>query len=389
MSKPLDGVRVIELCTMITGPLTGMLLADMGADVIKVEPPKVGDPFRKHGGSNYSAYFCTYNRNKRSVVLDLKSEPGLAAFLTLIRSADVLIENFRPGVMARLGVDYPRLHAINSKLIHCSITGFGESGPYADRPAYDAVAQAQSGCMSLFVDDQQPVLTGPTLSDNLAGIYGCYGIFGALFERMRSGVGRRVEVNMIESTMAFFASAFSIYKMEGVIQRPDSRVRSSQSYILATSDRVSIAVHLSSSQKFWQGLLDALEATELAADVRYASYDKRIAAFQELGEALRKAAARQTSQILLRRLADGGVPFARVSSIADVFDDEQVKHLGSFFEVMHPAGGAVHGVRPPVLYDGRRDDPIAPPPLLGEHTREVLTEAGCDPTQIDRILAAA
>ena len=374
---------------MITGPLTGMLLADLGADVIKVEPPKVGDPFRKHGGNSYSAYFCTYNRNKRSAVLDLKSESGHLAFLALIRSADILIENFRPGVMERLGLSFDQLHHINSKLIYCSITGFGEDGPYANRPAYDAVAQAQSGCMSLFVDDRRPELFGPTLSDNLAGLYGCYGIFGALFERQRSGIGRRVEVNMIESTMAFFSSAFSIYKMEGVVQKSDSRVRSSQSYILKTADSISIAVHLSSSQKFWLALLEALKASDLASDKRFLTYDHRIEGYQEVGNALRRAAAALTGQDLLARLESSGVPFARVNSIPDVFEDEQIKFLDPFFEINHPIGGKVHGVRSPVLYDGRRNEEIVPPPLLGEHTREVLVEAGCSQAQIDEILSVA
>jgi crotonobetainyl-CoA:carnitine CoA-transferase CaiB-like acyl-CoA transferase len=389
MSKPLAGIRVVELCTMITGPLTGMLLADLGADVVKVEPPKTGDPFRKHGGNSYSAYFCTYNRNKRSVVLDLKSPSGLSAFQALIRSADVLVENFRPGVMERLGLSFEQLHAVNPRLIHCSITGFGKDGPYAGRPAYDAVAQAQSGCMSLFVDEQRPEPFGPTLSDNLAGLYGCYGIFGALFDRQRTGTGRCVEVNMIEATMAFFSSAFSIYKMEGLVQKPDSRVRSSQSYVLKTSDSISIAVHLSSSQKFWLALLEALRSSDLASDKRFSSYDSRIERYQEVGEELRRASANMTSHELLNRLESTGVPFARVNSIPDVYEDAQIQFLDSFFEIDHPVAGKVHGVRSPVLYDGQRSGEILPPPLLGEHTREVLTEAGCDQAQIDEILAVA
>jgi crotonobetainyl-CoA:carnitine CoA-transferase CaiB-like acyl-CoA transferase len=389
MSRPLAGIRVVELCTMITGPLTGMLLADLGADVIKVEPPKTGDPFRKHGGNFYSAYFCTYDRNKRSIVLDLKSPCSLSCFQALIRSADILVENFRPGVMERLGLSSGQLHAVNPRLIHCSITGFGRDGPYAGRPAYDAVAQAQSGCMSLFVDERRPEPFGPTLSDNLAGFYGCYGIFGALFERQRTGRGRRVDVNMIESTMAFFSSAFSIYKMEGLVQKPDSRVRSSQSYLLKTADSVSIAVHLSSSQKFWLALLDALRSSDLENDSRFSSYDSRIERYHELGDELRHAASALSSDELLARLELSGVPFARVNSIPDVFEDAQVRFLDSFYEIDHPVAGKVHGVMCPVLYDGKRDKEILPPPLLGEHTREVLAEIGCDQVQIDEILASA
>lgn len=370
---------------MITGPLASMLLADLGADVVKVEVPETGDPFRKHGGTSYSAYFCTYNRNKRSIALDLKSPAGMSAFKALVQAADILIDNFRPGVMERLGLGVDELRRLNAKMISCSITGFGKNGPYANRPAYDAVAQAQSGCTSFFMDDRRLELSGPTLSDNLAGLYAAYGILGAYIDRERHGVARHVEINMLEATMAFFSSAFSIYKMEGVIQKPDSRVRSSQSYALKAADGVIFAVHMSSSQKFWGALLDALDAKAVGDDERFRNYDGRIKNYSELSPILQKAATAFESRVLVARLDAGGVPFAKMNSVADVFADEQVAFLETFFEVEHSSAGKVHGVKTPVWFDGQRLDDIQAPPLLGEHTRDILMELGWQPEKIEEI----
>ena len=176
----LDGVRVIELTTMITGPLAGMLLADLGASIIKIENPEGGDPFRYFRGGNYSGHFIAYNRNKRSLTLDLRSPRGKEILLDLIKQADVLIDNFRHGVLDRLSFSDEALGNANPRLIHASITGFGRDGPYANRPFYDAVAQSLSGMLSQFVDPQSPQAGGPTLSDNITGFYAAYGILGAL-----------------------------------------------------------------------------------------------------------------------------------------------------------------------------------------------------------------
>ena len=195
----LDGVRVIELTTMITGPLAGMLLADLGASVIKIENRDGGDPFRSFGGGRYSGHFISYNRNKRSLTLDLRSPQGKEIFLSLVRQADVLIDNFRHGVLDRLGLSDAVLRNANPRLIHASITGFGASGPYRDRPSYDAVAQSLSGVLSQFIDPESPELAGPTLSDNVTGFYAAYGILGALYERERAGQGRRIETSLLFS----------------------------------------------------------------------------------------------------------------------------------------------------------------------------------------------
>ncbi len=230
MGGVLDGVRVIELTTMITGPLAGMLLADLGASIIKVENPEGGDPFRYFRGGLYSGHFIAYNRNKRSLTLDLRSPRGKEILLDLIKQADVLIDNFRHGVLDRLGFSDEVLAKANPRLIHASITGFGRDGPYANRPSYDAVAQSLSGVLSQFVDPQSPQVGGPTLSDNITGFYAAYGILGALHERERTGKGRRIETSMLEATIAFAPDAFINHKRYGTSVGPLTRVSASQSY---------------------------------------------------------------------------------------------------------------------------------------------------------------
>src|SRR5215510_9424790 len=216
MPGPLDGVRVIELTTMITGPLAGMLLADLGAAVVKIENPDGGDPFRSFRGGHYGGHFIAYNRNKRSLTLDLRAERGRHVFRKLVRQADVLIDNFRPGVLDRLGLSYAELAQANPRLIHASITGFGADGPYRDRPSYDAVAQALSGVLSQFLDTQSPQPAGPTLSDNITGFYAAYAVLGALYERERTGTGCRIGTSMLEATIAFAPDAFINNRRHGM-----------------------------------------------------------------------------------------------------------------------------------------------------------------------------
>ena len=204
MKQVLDGVLVIELGTMITAPLAGMMLADLGARVIKVEHPKGGDPFRAYRGDLYSPHFSAYNRNKESVQLDLQSEKGQDALHKLIARADVLLDNYRPGVLGRLRLDDDTLSKLNSGLVRCSITGFGTDGPYRDRPAYDSVGIALSGLASLLLDPADPNAAGPTIADNVTGMYACNGILGALVNKAKTGRGSRVETNMLEVLDRFY-----------------------------------------------------------------------------------------------------------------------------------------------------------------------------------------
>ena len=388
MAAPLDGVRVVDLGQMITGPLAARLLADMGASVIKIENPEGGDLFRAFRGGRYGGSFISYNRNKRSLTLNLRHAEGKAIALKLIAQADVLLDNFRPYVMADLGLDRDTLAAVNPRLIHASITGFGPDGPYAQRPAYDTVGIALSGMGSLVFDPEDPQVSGPTLADNVTGMTACQGILGALYERARTGRGCRVEVNMVEAMIAFMPDPFSNYYQTGAAQGLYTRSSVSQSYALRCSDGKLIAVHLSSPDKFWRGLLRAIERPELGADARFTERPDRTKHYQILRGELAKSFAQRPLAEWMARLSAEDVPFAPVYSIDEVEHDPQVRHLGTFYEIEHPTQGPQKGIRPPLRFDAERGPVHSAAPTLGEHTDAVLAELGIGAEEIARLRAA-
>ena len=378
---PLAGIRIVELSTMITASSAGMLLADMGADVVKVENPGGGDPFRSFGPSkDYSAHFCSYNRNKRGVALDLRSPDGRHALEALLARADVLLENFRPGVLDRLGFPTARLREINPRLIHCSITGFGPDGPYVDRPAYDAVSQALSGMSSLFVDPANPRITGPTIADNVTGTYAATGIAAALLERERTGHVRRVEINMLDSTLAFMPDPFSYHDFLGLVSDPYLRARNSQSYAYICGDEQLLCVHLSSQPQFWEAFIKAMDLQDFAQDPRVATRMSRIEHYDLIAETAGRQFKQKPRAHWMTLLAAADVPMAPILDVTQTPDDSQVKHLGTFQTLEHPVRGKVRTIMRPIWLDGSRtDQPMRPPPLLGEHTDEVLAELGLEP----------
>ncbi len=387
MAGPLAGVRIVELTTMITGPLAGMLLADLGASVIKIENPEGGDPFRYFRGGLYGGHFIAYNRNKRSLTLDLRSADGKDVLRSLLKEADVLIDNFRPGVLDRLGFGPDALAGINPRLIHCSLTGFGRDGPYRDRPSYDAVAQSLSGVLNQFVDPEKPQPAGPTISDNVTGFYAAYGILGALYERERTGKGRRVETSMLEATIAFAPDAFINNKRYGIPVGPLTRVSASQSYAFRCQDGKLIAIHMSSQNKFWEGLLAALDRKDIDGNPQFNTRELRIANYTALRDELAKTFATRPRAEWAQRLEAQDVPYAPVHDVDGVIEDPQVRHLGTFYQVSHPQEGEVWGVHPPVFFDGRRPGAIVPPPVLGEHSEQVLGELGLSAERIAELKA--
>ncbi|MSQ19697.1 MAG: CoA transferase [Betaproteobacteria bacterium] len=373
---PLQGVHVLELGQIITAPLAGMMLADLGAEVVKLENPQGGDPFRSFRGGQYSPHFTAYNRNKRSITLNLQHAEGKAIALKLIAGVDVLLENFRPDVLARLGLDADTLTATNPRLIHTSITGFGASGPYALRPTFDTVGMALSGMGSLFFDPDDPQVRGPTIVDNISGMYTAYGILGALFERVRTGKGRRIEVNMLEAAIAFMPDPFANFHQLDMPQGPYSRSSASQSYALRCSDGKMIAIHLSSPEKFWEALTRAMARPDLASDARFATRMERMQNYLVLRNELAKAFLTRPRDEWVRLLAAEDVPSAPVYDLSEVERDPQVRHLETFYAMTHPEEGPQIGIQRPVRIDGGRGPIDAPAPTLGEHTEEVLREYG-------------
>ena len=385
MAKLLEGTKVIEMGTMITAPLAAMMLADLGAEVIKIERPEGGDPFRSFRGTLYSPTFVAYNRNKRSLTLDVRSADGREIMGRLLASADVLVENYRPGVLTRMGFPDDELHARYPRLIRCSITGYGATGPKSARPAYDGVASALSGLWSLFLNPDDPETAGPTIADNATGMYACYGILGALVERTRTGKGRRVEVNMLESAIAFMPDAFANTTLMNIENTPRTRVSTSHSFAVRCADGRMLGFHVSSQQKFWEALVKAIERPDLAADPRFATRAQRIANFSELEGELKTIFATRPSADWVQPLEDNDVPFAPVQTIPEVIDDEQVRHLKTFYAAPHPTHGDVVGINRPVLIDGGREIDIKAPPTLGQDNAAVLGELGYDADHIARL----
>lgn len=372
MIKVLDGIRVLEQGTFITGPAAGMLLGDLGADVVKIEQPGTGDPFRAFKGGLYSPHFQTYNRNKRSVTLNTKDPDDLAAFDELVRNADVYIQNFRPGAADRLNVGEERLRKINPRLIYCSISGFGPTGPAAGRPAYDSVAQAASGFLGLLINPENPRVVGPALADSITGFYAAYGVLGALFERARTGVGRKVEVSMLEAMTHFNLDAFTHYYSVGEIMGPYSRPSVSQSYVMQCADGKWLALHMSSPEKFWQGLARAIEHDTLLQDPRFANREGRIANQEALISILSPIFAKHPRAEWCRRLEAEDVPHAPMYDTSEALEDPQAKHLEILVSAQHKTMGEFRTVRPPVSFDGERSTAVLPPPVLGEHNDEIL-----------------
>jgi crotonobetainyl-CoA:carnitine CoA-transferase CaiB-like acyl-CoA transferase len=367
----LAGIRVLEQGTFITGPCAGMMLADLGADVIKIESPE-GDPYRAYQGGQYSPHFQAYNRNKRSLALDMKSKADCTLFDRLAAEADVYIQNFRPGTADRLGAGVARLQGLNPRLVYCSISGFGSSGPYSDRPSYDSVAQALSGFLSVVVDNRRPQFLGPALADAITGMYASQAILAALVQRGRTGRGSHVEISMLEAMAHFAIEPFAAFFALGETPTSADRPRLAQAYILRTSDGRLIAIHLSSLEKFWEGLVAALDAPELKEDSRFNPRARRIAEYETLRIELDNRFARQPLEHWVRRLQAEDVPYAPVNLIDDVVRDPQVEHLGIVVPIESPHT-ATRAVRPAAQFDGLRARTVSAAPLLNQHGEFIRT----------------
>ncbi|MBB5078160.1 CaiB/BaiF CoA transferase family protein [Nonomuraea endophytica] len=327
---PLSGLRVIEAGQYISAPYAGKLLADLGAEVTKVEPPG-GDPMRRWqggGGRPYSPQFAAYNRGKRSVTLDLKDPDGLAALLELVSGADVLIENFRPGVADRLGFGWPVMKVREPRLVYCSITGFGPSGPYAKRPAYDTIISAIGGMYGHLVPLDDPRPAGPAFSDLLSGMSAVQGILAALHARSSSGAGRRVEVSMLGALTDFLTEPIATYLETGTVAGPSTRAARAQAYGCVSSEGLPFVIHLSVPEKFWLGLLNVLERPDLAEDPRFATRELRFRHYAELEETLRAETVKRPRDEWFERLTAADIPHGPLNTVADLVQDPQALHLG-------------------------------------------------------------
>ena len=371
-ASPLQNVTVLEMGTFITGPAAGMLLADLGARVIKIEQPGTGDPFRAFKGGLYSPHFQTYNRNKQSVTLDTRQPEDLARFDRLLAGADVFIQNFRPGVAERLNVDPARLRGLNPRLVYASISGFGATGPDRDRPAFDTVAQAASGFLRLLVNPQHPRVVGPAIGDAMTGFYAALGILAALNERQSTGAGRLVETSMFEAMCHFNLDDFTHLYSADMVMGPYSRPHVSQSYVFQCSDDRWVALHMSSPPKFWENLATAVDRPDMLALPAFASRDARIAHDDEVVAFLAPIFATRPLADWCERLARLEVPHSPVRSSADVVASDQAQALG--LTVTDPDGphGPFLTIRSPLSFDGERATSVVAPPTVGQHNDQVF-----------------
>lgn len=367
MVKILKDIRVIELGTYITGPAAAMHLADMGADVIKVERPGTGDPFRAFKGDLYSPHYQTYNRNKRSIALDTKKAEDYEVFLKLVATADVFIQNFRPGVAEKVGVSEKELRKVRKDLIYCSISGFGRTGPKKDRPAFDTVAQAASGYLRLLTPPTNPRVIGPAIADAVTGQYAAMGILAALTERSKSGNGHRIDISMLEAMCHFNLDSFTHYYSVGEVMGPLSRPVVSQSYTFECSDGKWIALHMSSPEKFWDGLLLATNQEQLRTDVRFAERLERIKHQDALILHLTSIFVSKTRDEWCVLLTKHEVPHSPAYDSNEALDDPQAKHLQLKVQVPSAKNGTFTTVRSPYTFDQQVNLEVMPPPFLDEH----------------------
>lgn len=369
--QPLRGVRVLDLGSYISGPCAAVLLAEMGADVVKVEPPQ-GDPFRKWESGGLNASFVAFNRGKRSVVLNLKDDGDRGSLLELVRTADVLIENLRPGVMDRLGIGWDVLREHNAGLVHCSITGFGSGGPYAAMPAYDGVALGYSGLAGLLLDPEEPRLRGPALADAITGHSAAFAVLAALLDRHRTGQGEHLEISMLGALVHFLHSAVAKRIVEGREETPDLRPHSSQAYVFRAGDDRSLLVHLSSPVKFWESLCTAVGRTDLISDPRFATRPDRQGRYEELRAELALVFAGRDRDDWLDVLQSHSVPCAPVNTVGEALEDKQLQYLGIIDVMEEPDIGPMPQIRPPALWGGTALPAVRRAPHLGEHSEELL-----------------
>ncbi|MGB1251827.1 MAG: CaiB/BaiF CoA transferase family protein [Candidatus Promineifilaceae bacterium] len=375
----LEGIRVVDLTRVLTGPFCAMMLGDMGADIIKVERKGSGDDTRKWGPpfvEDESAYFLSINRNKRSITLNLKSEEGKQVLWELIEGADVVLENFRPGTMARFGFDYEAVKARKPDIVYCSISGFGQEGPASGLTAYDLIVQGMSGVMSVTGPPEMPTKFGVPTADLTAGMFAAYGIMGALFHRLRSGEGQYIDTSMLGGQVAILSYHAGMYLNTGRVPKstwnahgivgPYQTFRAKDGY-------VNMAV---GNDGIWQRFCAAMGLDELGANETYALNGGRMANLPALITEIEAAFGERNSAEILATLAQAGVPAGPILNIDEVFDHPQAEYYQLRQQVEHATLGQINQIGFPYTFSATPPVIRRPPPTLGQHTDEVLDELG-------------
>lgn len=383
---PLQGIKVIDFSQILAGPFCTMLLADMGADVVKIEKPNGGDDTRRYGPpfiEGESAAFLTLNRNKRSIILDLKSEQGIAIVRRMLEDADVMIHNFRPGVVDRMGLAYDDVSAINPAIVYCTVSGFGTTGPYSSRAGFDLVAQGMSGLMSINgFPGAPPAKVGVPMADLNTGMFCAYGILTAYINRLTTGQGQHVDASLIESGIAYTLYESATYFATGEVAGPlGSAHRMIAPYqAFATQDGyINIGA---ANQNNWERMCRAVGREDLLDDDRFASNPERMVSIEALTPIMEETFRTQTTAHWVETLEKAGVPCGPIYNIEQVYADPHVQSRDMAVELEHPKSGAIRNIGVPVKLSDTPGSVRTPAPLLGQHSDEVLVQFGYAATDI-------
>ena len=390
--KPLDDLFVVDLSRVLSGPVCTMILSDMGAEVIKVEPPPFGDDSRQWGPpfiGGISTYFLSINRNKKSLGLNLKSEEGRRILWKLLERADVLLENFRPGVLDKLGFGYEAVSKVNPRTVYCSISGFGQTGPSRDRPGYDVIAQGESGMMDLTgYPDGPPTKLGTSLADVVTGLYAVQGILLALLARHRTGKGQLVDISLLDSMVSTLTYHAQIYLSTGRSpRRMGSRHPSIVPYepFQAKDGFVNIAV---TNQKQWVNFCGILGFPEIAADPRFEKMENRLAHYHDLKPIIDRAVGALTRSEVMKRMSDVGIPAGPINTVGELLEDPQIHAREMVVALTHPDYGPLRLLGIPVKLSETPGGVDAAPPRFGEHNREILLKLGYIESQIEQLASS-